>query len=275
MKKIVILLIASMSMLLGGDFKVITFEEAMELHKQNNVLFVDSRPEKLFKLGTILGAINVNMNDKDTATYTAKLGMFPADKSTKIVSFCNGPKCMLSHKLAKYLQKDGYTNIVVYAGGSPEWIEKKAPSMGVLRECQADVAAYVPKEEKKVVVNGVTLYKGADDGMVDQRWFSKLISAGEVSKDIVMVDVREVKEYNEGHYPGAISAPYNPDKATLDFSKLPKDKVVVFYCYTGMKSVGAWQATQANKIDTSAMFYIDAKIDCKDGKCTSVPNDDL
>ena len=276
MKKVLILLIASISILLGGgDLKVITFEEALELHKQNNVLFVDSRPEKLFMLGTILGAMNVNMKDKDTATYAAKKGMFPADKATKIVSFCNGPKCMLSHKLAKYLEKDGYTNVVVYAGGTPEWLEKKAPSMGLLRECQANSADYVPKEENKFVVNGVTLYKGADSGMVDQRWFAKLISAGAVSKDIVMVDVREAKDYNEAHYPGAISVPYNPDTATLDLTKLPKGKVLVFYCYTGMMSVGAWQATQASKMDAATMFYVDAKIECKDGKCTAVPNDDL
>ncbi|WP_294967167.1 rhodanese-like domain-containing protein [Sulfurimonas sp.] len=276
MKKIVILLIASISILLGGsDFKIVTFDEAVKLHKQKDVLFIDARPAKLFKLGTILGSININMKDKGMLTYKAKLGMLPSDKDTKIVSFCNGPKCMLSHKLAKNLKKDGYTNIVVYAGGAPEWKKKKAPSMGLLRECKKTAATYVPEAKNKVVVNGVTLYKGADEGMIDQRWFSKKLNDGEVPKGVVLVDVRKVKDYKEGHYKGAINVPYDSDKATLDFSKLPKNKTIVFYCYTGMMSVGSFQAVQENKMDTESVFYVDANVECENGKCKAEANEDL
>lgn len=274
MKKIVMLLIVGMSMLFGSsNFPIVTHAEVLELTKQNNVLLIDARPPKLYKLGTLMGAMNINM--RDMSVYKEKIGLLPNDKSTKIISYCNGPKCKLSFKLAKNLKKEGYNNVVVYQGGYPEWKKKNSESMGKLRECKKQVGVYAPSEKNKIDVNGVTLYKGADEGMVDQLWFSQILNANIKSKDIALVDVREAKDFKEGHYKGAINVPYNVEKATLDFSKLPKAKAIVIYCHTGMMSLGAWQAIQAKKIDISNIFYLDANFDCKKETCKVEPNEDI
>ncbi|UPT76938.1 rhodanese-like domain-containing protein [Sulfurovum sp. XGS-02] len=274
MKKIVVFLIAGMSILFGStNFPIVTHEEVLELQKQNNTLLIDARPPKLYKLGTIMGAMNINM--RDMKVYENKLGLLPNDKSAKIVSFCNGPKCKLSHKLAKSLKIAGYTNVVIYQGGYPEWRKKKLEAMGMLRECKNQSGEYQPSQENKIDINGITLYKGAETGMVDQRWFAKKLNTNSKPEGITLVDVRSEKDFNAGHYEGAINIPYNVDKGTLDATKLPKSKAIVIYCHTGMMSVGAWQSLQKNKVYMSNIFYLDANFDCTKGKCSVEPNEDL
>lgn len=274
MKKIVVLLITGISILFGSsNFPIVTHAEVLELKKQNSVLMIDARPPKLYKLGTILGAMNINM--RDMKVYNAKLGLLPKDKSAKIVSYCNGPKCKLSLKLAKNLAKVGYSNVVIYSGGYPEWKKKKSESMGILRECKKQSGEYEPSQKSKIDVNGITLYKGADEGMVDQRWFSQKLNTNSKPKDVILVDVRPEKDFNDGHYEGAINVPFNVEKETLDVMKLPKAKAIVMYCHTGMMSVGAWQLLLDKKLDVSNVFYLDANFDCKKGKCKIEPNEDI
>ncbi|MGM0622664.1 MAG: rhodanese-like domain-containing protein, partial [Campylobacterota bacterium] len=93
----------------------ITQEEAKTLYDNDAALFVDARPAKLFKVGTIMGSVNIPSDLPES-----KIGLLPQDKEATIVSYCNGPKCHHSSKLAKALVKHGYTNVVVYDGGYPE-----------------------------------------------------------------------------------------------------------------------------------------------------------
>lgn len=60
--------------------------------------------------------------------------------------------------------------------------------------------------------------------------FKSLLDSGEV----VLVDVREVKEYGEGHFPGAINIPVRTVADTLD--KIPADKPVIIYCASGHRA---------------------------------------
>lgn len=276
MKKIVMLLIVGISILLGGsNFQIVTHAEVLELKKDKSVLMIDARPPKLYKLGTLMGAMNINMKAKDLKVYKAKLGLLPNDKSTKIVSFCNGPKCKLSFKLAKNLKKEGYSNVVIYNGGYPEWKKKKSESMGILRECKKQSGKYVPSEKSKINVNGITLYQGEDDGMVDQAWYAEKLNTNTNPKGVVLVDIRDEKSFNEGHYKGAVNIPYDSQKETLDISKLPKAKAIVLYCHTGMMSVGAWQTLLKKKVDVSNIFYLDANFDCNKETCKVEANEDI
>lgn len=60
--------------------------------------------------------------------------------------------------------------------------------------------------------------------------FKSLLDSGEV----VLVDVRETKEYDEGHFPGAINIPIRTVADNLD--KIPTDKPVVVYCASGHRA---------------------------------------
>ncbi|NOZ26296.1 MAG: rhodanese-like domain-containing protein [Nitrospirae bacterium] len=49
-----------------------------------------------------------------------------------------------------------------------------------------------------------------------------------------VVDVRlKAKDFKGGHVPGAIHIPYNEILKPENLKKLPKDKILVLYCYTG------------------------------------------
>lgn len=56
-------------------------------------------------------------------------------------------------------------------------------------------------------------------------------------KDYTIVDVRQPVEYVEGHIPGAKFIPLND--LVSDFSKLPQNKDLIFYCHSGGRSVAA------------------------------------
>ena len=46
-----------------------------------------------------------------------------ADKEQAIVLYCASATCQNSHQAADRLQKQGYRNVAVYAGGKADWIE--------------------------------------------------------------------------------------------------------------------------------------------------------
>ncbi|UCD32494.1 MAG: rhodanese-like domain-containing protein [Desulfobacterales bacterium] len=56
-------------------------------------------------------------------------------------------------------------------------------------------------------------------------------------KDYAIVDVRQPIEYAEGHIPGATFIPLND--LVADFSGLPQNKDMIFYCHSGGRSVAA------------------------------------
>ncbi|MFT7005319.1 MAG: rhodanese-related sulfurtransferase [Sulfurimonas sp.] len=277
MKKIVIFLLIGLSMLYAkgdfvkGDFKVVTFSEVVKLTQDKSVILFDARPAKLFKRGSIMNAMNINMMDKKD--FPSKIGLLPTDKNAKILSFCQGPKCKLSWKLAAKLKKVGYTNIVVYSGGFPEWKKKGQPVMGLVRECKKQAVSV--KAEQKMDINGITLYSGEEDGMVNQFWTAEKLNANALPAGVVMIDVRDTKSFAEGHYKGAINVPYDVKNTSLDASKLPKAKAMIIYCHTGMMSVGAYQSLQKQKIDVSNIFYLDANIKCEKDMCKAEANEDL
>lgn len=51
------------------------------------------------------------------------------------------------------------------------------------------------------------------------------------NKDIYILDIRESKDFAKGHISGAHNIPFKKVGESLD--KLPKDKTIIVYCYTG------------------------------------------
>jgi rhodanese-related sulfurtransferase len=258
-----------------SEFKNISFAEAVKLQESNGALFLDARPAKLYKKATVMGAMHMDVKQFD------KLKQYlPADKATPLVSFCNGPKCHLSGKLAKKLKALGYTNIVIYPGGGPEYA-KNNKAMGLKKECKAAKAAGAYKPElPAITVNGVKLHLlpedgvANEDGIIDQFWFADQIKNDTVAKGIHIVDVRKPERYNASHIKGAINVPFENEK--IDASKLPKEGIIVFYCNTGMKSMDARGVLSDDMAKRVFVFDATYKCDDKTNKgCTIVPNEPL
>ncbi len=157
--------------------------------RKKGVMIIDARPKaRKYDKGHIPGAYSIALRDFDKMAAT-----LPADKSTLLLYYCGGTKCMLSHKSAYKAEKLGYTNIKVYANGFPNW--KKSGNL---------VSVTISHLKK----------------LMDKK------------APMVVVDSRPKKrKYDKGHIPGAISIPDRTfDKMT---NLLPADKATPLYFYCG------------------------------------------
>ncbi len=253
---------------IAADLKKISTEEAKAIYDKGTALFLDARGFKLYQIETIMGSLSL-----PPKKFSQLQGLLPANKDAKIVSFCNGYKCHKSDKLAEKLVKAGYTDVVVYPGGYPEWKENDHPLMGIVRECKGgEDGEYTPKRDS-IMKNGVMAYPGGSEGMVDQFWLAKLIEEGALPSNIQLVDTRPAKQFKQGHLKGAINVVYDSDSDSLDESKLPKDKLSILYCNTGMMSTDAYMSL--SKEAANRALYFDAKVECEGTECEIEPNPDL
>lgn len=69
----------------------------------------------------------------------------------------------------------------------------------------------------------------ADSYKIPEAAFLAKVKAGE---DMMVLDIRQAADYNKGHVKGAVNAPFSPNMGSF-LDKLPKDKPVMVYCYTG------------------------------------------
>lgn len=54
---------------------------------------------------------------------TERVAAAIADKDQAIVVYCASVTCKNSHEAAAALEKQGYRNVAVYAGGKQDWVE--------------------------------------------------------------------------------------------------------------------------------------------------------
>jgi rhodanese-related sulfurtransferase len=71
----------------------------------------------------------------------------------------------------------------------------------------------------KPVISADALYENLNDG--------------DTSNDPFVVSVRAPEDYEKGHIPGAINIPWKSIAKSENLAKLPTDKPIVVYCYTG------------------------------------------
>lgn len=99
-------------------------EEAIELIVNTpSLLVIDSRKEVEFSKGHIQGAISL----LDTEMTLEKLSGHAPDKSTPLLFYCNGERCLRSSRAAIDAGNWGYKLIYWFRGGWNEWIEKGMP----------------------------------------------------------------------------------------------------------------------------------------------------
>jgi len=103
--------------------------------RANGAMVIDARVASEYAEGHIKGAINVPYREKSakSANFDASqdefnLSKLPADKKAAIVIYCNGPECWKSFKASTAAVKAGYTDILWYREGFPNWKSKGLPS---------------------------------------------------------------------------------------------------------------------------------------------------
>jgi len=102
----------------AGDSMVISLEQAKQLFKKDEALFLDARPESQYAEGHIQGALNCPWYAVDR--YFMELAD-RLDGQKVVITYCDGESCDLSHELALFLKETGFKNVHVLVNGWTVW----------------------------------------------------------------------------------------------------------------------------------------------------------
>ena len=202
---------------------------------------IDARPKRVTDKGVIPTALAISDTDFDK-----NLDKLPADKASLLIYYCGGLECVLSDSSADKARKLGYTNVVTYPEGYPEW-EKLFGAGPAAAAPAAPGAAAAPAK--------AALVPGKEKGSVTAASFETAWKADPAS--ILLVDVRNPNEFASGTIKGAVNVPMNELEKKL--STFPKDKPIVFICGTGARSGEAYDTAKLYAADLQTSF-LDATI---------------
>ncbi len=219
-------------------------------------VLIDARPKRVADKGMIPGAINISDTEFDK-----NVDKLPADKATPLIYYCGGLECVLSDNSAEKARKLGYTNVLTYPPGYPEWEKLNPPAspMAAMAGAAANMAGAMTQAAAKLV-------PGKEKGSVTVASFEEVWKSNPSS--IMLVDVRDPKEVASGMIKGSVNIPMNELEKKV--GSLPGDKPVVFVCGTGARSGEAFDTVkllggkvQAAFLDADVKFNADGTFSMK------------
>lgn len=220
-------------------------------------MIIDARPKQpRYDKGHIPTAVSLPTSQFDKMAAE----VLPADKNTKLIFYCGGTECPLSHQAAWKAEAMGYTDVAVYAAGDPEWVEKGYVVWTA--EGAAQAAAPAPA---KAAAPAKALKAGPVEGSIDNEFFKELVKNDVGS--IQLIDVRGAAEFEAGHIPGAVNM--TVDVLEKKIASFTAEKPIVFICSTGARSGEAYYMFQEKRPDLKDVFYVEGTVDfAKDGSFT-------
>lgn len=102
----------------AGDTMVIPLEEARQLFAAGSVLFVDARSEDEYAAGHIAGAVSLPWQRVEERFMAVAERL---EGGGRIIAYCDGETCELSHELAKFLKEMGFADVRVLVNGWSRW----------------------------------------------------------------------------------------------------------------------------------------------------------
>jgi len=202
---------------------------------------IDARPKRVTDKGVIPTALAISDTDFDK-----NVDKLPADKAALVIYYCGGLECVLSDASADKARKLGWTNVVTYPEGYPEWEKLFGPGPAAAAPATTAPAAAPAK---------AALVPGKEKGSVTVASFEAAWKADPAS--ILLVDVRNPNEFASGTIKGAVNVPMNELEKKL--GTFPKDKPIVFICGTGARSGEAYDTAKLYAADLQTSF-LDATI---------------
>lgn len=238
-----------------GGVSVAYIKKLMD--EQAPMTLIDSRPKaRKYDLGHIPGAISIPDTQFDTMTH-----LLPADKAAPLYFYCEGLICNLSSKSAEKAKKLGYTDIKVVPYGYPGWVE--AYGSGTTA-ASAPAASAAPAAAAAAPVSGPAIVSGKESGSITVASFEEILK--QAPDTVVMVDVRDAREFETGSFKGAINIPINVLESQL--ASLPTDKPIIFLCGAGGRSGEAHDIAKLFRSELNT-YFLNAQIKwSKDGSYT-------
>ncbi|MGV1098470.1 rhodanese-like domain-containing protein [Thiovibrio sp. JS02] len=143
----------------------------------------------------IKGSVNI------PASRVAGNPNLPADKGMLLIFYCKGPKCGKSRIAAEEAVKLGYSKVMVYNEGLPEWAKRGFEVVSKTQYPKVEIARMSPKE------------------VFDQK------------ASLVLVDIRGEKHMDLGKIDGTVNILL--DDMEEQYTKLPKDKKLLLLDHAG------------------------------------------
>ena len=166
------------------------------LNSDKDVLIIDVRSEYEYEKGHLLNAINLPYDDDD---FKSELNEIIDYKDKTVLVYCRSGN--RSEKAAVKLVDNGFKNVKNVTDGVDEY------------------------DYKLVKVDNIT-----------GREAEKMINDDKHDKDLIILDVREPKDFNNGHLLNAINIPLEDIDKRMDELRNYKSKDIIVYCNTGRKS---------------------------------------
>ena len=166
------------------------------LNSDKEVLIIDVRSEYEYEKGHLLNAINLPYDDDD---FKSELNEIIDYKDKTVLVYCRSGN--RSEKAAVKLVDNGFKNVKNVTDGVDEY------------------------DYKLVKVDNIT-----------GREAEKMINDDKHDKDLIILDVREPKDFNNGHLLNAINIPIEDIDKRMDELRNYKSKDIIVYCNTGRKS---------------------------------------
>lgn len=96
----------------------------------------------------------------------------------------------------------------------------------------------------------------ANEGAIEVAQFKQIIADNPGS--IVIVDVRDPEEFQQGTFKGARNIPVG--QLEKELKTMPTDKPVVFVCSTGARSGEAYWMARDVRPDMDKVYFLDAEV---------------
>jgi rhodanese-related sulfurtransferase len=103
------------------DYPSISRNDLSKAMKKGSIVILDANGTDSYNEGHIPGALNFESPD---SAWSKNL---PEDRSTQMVAYCGGPRCMAWKGAAIQLSSMGYKNVFHYPGGLMEWTDEGMP----------------------------------------------------------------------------------------------------------------------------------------------------
>ena len=221
-----------------GNFGSVAAPYVKDAVAKGTATVIDARPfKRKYAKGHVPGALSIpNSSFKKEAT------KLPADKKSPLIFYCGGDKCPLSVKSATQAKAMGYTNVMLFQAGFPDWKKAGFPVAKGAEPFEASAG-------------GAAIKAGPDGDTITVASFETIMKNAPDS--VHLYDVRDAKEYAKGSMPGAVSLPVEDLEAKIE--TLPTDKPIVFVCATGARSGEAYDIVKLLKEDMK-VFFLDAEV---------------
>jgi rhodanese-related sulfurtransferase len=221
------------------------YENLNDGDTSNDPFILSVRSAEHYALGHIPGAVNIPWKELAKPENLAKL---PTDR--QIVTYCytghTGQVAATALRLMGYDAINlkfgimGWTKndeVLVATRFGPDTDQRDYPLETTPNEAtetydypELNTGADDPDEIMRVAVDN---YLTAASPTISADALFDNLNDGDTSNDPVVVSVRSAEHYALGHISGAINIPWSQIASPENLAKLPTDRQIVTYCYTG------------------------------------------